>query len=390
MKKSNEYKLQKRKDGRWSTRITIDGECLCLYAKTKSELQAKLKSKLEDIEMLQLTKSPCVFAAEKTSVREWAEFCLKTYSISNVRGSTYNTYLCILRNHFDGGLGDKKLSNVRNLDIQQHINRKARNRTNPDGLSEKSLNNIRLFINYIFNIAIKNGIIVKNPALGVIVPKTDKKETRALTVDEEHSILSAARKSNRYIMFTVVFALYTGCRKGEILGLKWSDVDFDEEIIHISHQLTRMYNKYENSETKTLIELSEPKTQASIRDIYMFKSFKAEFFKYKQKMIAWKEQNNFRHTEDDFVFVGQKNTSIEPRVFYSYYQEIMKEAKIENANFHTLRHTFATRCIENGIYILMVSRTLGHTNVKTTLDKYSHLLPVHQKLCMEKLEEIYF
>ena len=96
------------------------------------------------------------------------------------------------------------------------------------------------------------------------------------------------------------------------------------------------------------------------------------------------------HSEEDFVFVGEKNRPIEPRVFYDYYQEIMEQAGIEDANFHTLRHTFATRCIENGMDILMVAKTLGHSNVSTTLNKYSHLLPQHQKASMEKLEAIYF
>lgn len=106
-------------------------------------------------------------------------------------------------------------------------------------------------------------------------------------------------------------------------------------------------------------------------------------------MVEWKKANRIPHSEEDFVFIGAKNKGIEPRVFYKYYQEVMKEAGIEDCNFHTLRHTFATRCIENGADILMVSRTLGHSNISTTLNKYSHLLPKHQKACMEKLEAIY-
>ena len=121
----------------------------------------------------------------------------------------------------------------------------------------------------------------------------------------------------------------------------------------------------------------------------MFKSFAEEFKAYKEKMIEWKKQNRFVHSEEDFVFVGAKNKAIEPRVFYKYYQEVMENAGIQDCNFHTLRHTFATRCIENGADILMVSRTLGHSNISTTLNKYSHLLPKHQKACMEKLETIY-
>ena len=94
-----------------------------------------------------------------------------------------------------------------------------------------------------------------------------------------------------------------------------------------------------------------------------------------------------KHSEDDFVFIGEKNKPIESRVFYKYYQEVMEIAEIDDCNFHTLRHTFATRCIEKSMDILMVSRTLGHSNISTTLNKYSHLLPKHQIACMEKLDE---
>ena len=107
-------------------------------------------------------------------------------------------------------------------------------------------------------------------------------------------------------------------------------------------------------------------------------------------MLQWKLENKFVHSEEDFVFVGVKNKPIEPRVFYKYYEEVMDIACVEGADFYTLRHTFATRCIENGMDILMVSRTLGHSNMSTTLNKYSHLLPKHQKVCIEKLGTIYY
>lgn len=228
---------------------------------------------------------------------------------------------------------------------------------------------------------------MRNPVTGVKIPKAGTKETIALSIDEQKRLLQAARDYPRPIMFAVVFALYTGCRKGEVMGLQWKDVDFDEGIIHINKQLTRHYNLDEA--TKTVLDISEPKTKFSVRDIYMFPSFAKEFKEYKERMFRWKQENKFIHSEEDFVFVGVKNKPIEPRVFYKYYQEVMEQAGIEGANFHTLRHTFATRCIENGMDILMVSRTLGHSNVSTTLNKYSHLLPKHQKASMEKLEAIY-
>ncbi len=107
-------------------------------------------------------------------------------------------------------------------------------------------------------------------------------------------------------------------------------------------------------------------------------------------MIEWKKQNRYIHSEEDYVFVGTKNVPIEPRVFYQYYEEVLEIAGIEDADFHTLRHTYTTRCIESGMDILMVARTLGHANVSMTLNRYSHLLPKHMKASVEKLEANYF
>lgn len=174
------------------------------------------------------------------------------------------------------------------------------------------------------------------------------------------------------------------------MGLQWKDVDFEEGVIHISKQFNCRPNIDDTSGKKSEMKVTAPKTKSSVRDIYMFPSFKKEFAEFKQKMIEWKAERRFVHSEEDFVFVGEKNRPIEPRVFYDYYQEVMEQAGIEEANFHTLRHTFATRCIENGMDILMVAKTLGHSNVSTTLNKYSHLLPQHQKASMEKLEAIYY
>ncbi len=389
-KTANNYKPKKRADGRWSVRIMVDGESLYLYGKTQAEVRSKLKAKLFEIEQAKAAKVTNVLQADKTTVEQWARTCLETYSAAGVRNSTYGGYVSIINNHLNGPLGKMKLADVTNAYIQDFIQKKARSASNPDGLGEKSLVNLKNYLSLIFNQAIKNGVLMRNPATGIKIPKAGTKETIALSIDEQHRLLEAARNYPKHIMFAVVFAIYTGCRKGEILGLQWKDVDFDESLIHISKQFTRQFNKDKTAENSTTLGVSEPKTKFSVRDIYMFESFAKEFKAYKERMIQWKSENRFTHSEEDFVFVGTKNKPIEPRVFYRYYQEVMENAGIEGANFHTLRHTFATRCIENGMDILMVSRTLGHSNISTTLNKYSHWLPKHQKACMEKLEAIYY
>lgn len=161
-------------------------------------------------------------------------------------------------------------------------------------------------------------------------------------------------------------------------------------VNYIGQQFIRQYDMDNDGTQRTKLEISTPKTKHSVRDIYMCESFAKEFYEYKQRIIEWKKQHRFAHSEEDFVFVGANNTPIEPRVFDRYYDEVLKTAGIENADFHTLRHTFTTRCIENGMDILMVAKTLGHANVAMTLNQYSHLLPKHMQSSMEKMEANYY
>lgn len=119
------------------------------------------------------------------------------------------------------------------------------------------------------------------------------------------------------IMFAVVFALYTGCRKGEVIGLQWRDVDFEENVIHISHQLSRHYDIEETGDTKTILEVTDTKTKFSVRDIYMFKSFTDEFKTYKERMIEWKKQNRFHTQKKILCLLVQRIKQLNQECFIS-------------------------------------------------------------------------
>ena len=152
--------------------------------------------------------------------------------------------------------------------------------------------------------------------------------------------------------------------------------------------MTRHHSKDDNSHPSVL-DIAPPKTEASIRKVYMIDALKSELLAYKDKMIVWKEEHGFQHSEDDFLFTSGKNTAIEPRRFYQYYKELLDVAGIEDATFHSLRHTFATRCLESGIDIVTVSKILGHADSRITANTYSHLLPEYQKKEITKISPLF-
>lgn len=218
-KTASSYKIQKRDDGRWSVRLQVNGKYVYIYGQTKSEAQSKLKAKLAEIEQAKASQLNNFLNSEKMTVEQWARICLETYSKVSVRENTYASYMSIIEHHLKP-LGDYKLSDVTNAMVQEHLQREARRPGNENGLGEKSLTNVKAFLSLIFNQAVRNGYILRNPVTGVKIPKAGKKDTIALSVDQQHALLKAAREYPKSIMFAVVFACYTGCRKGEVMGLQ--------------------------------------------------------------------------------------------------------------------------------------------------------------------------
>ena len=195
-----------------------------------------------------------------------------------------------------------------------------------------------------------HGYILRNPVTGVKIPKTGTKESRALTVEEQHRLLDAARNNPRPIMFAVVFALYTGCRKGEIFGLQWSDIDLDEGKVHISKQFNRHFDIDHEDGKRSALGLSTPKTKGSVRDIYICDSFCKELKAYKEKMVEWKKQNKFVHSEEDFVFVGIKNTRLSREYFTNTIPKFCQKPK-STMQIFTLSVTPSQQDVSNRVWI---------------------------------------
>lgn len=384
----SDYKITKRKDGRYYVRIRDKGDVTHIYGKTKAEVKAKLEIKIEELNALNRRRTEQSFPTRNITLANWARLCLDTFCASSISGNTYIGYERYTRLHF-GKLADTPISKITNFMVQQHINDLSR-LGGKDGMSEAYLTRVKVFLHMVFNYAVQNNLIVVNPTLGVKIPKTGLNENRSLTKEEELRLLQAARDFKKPFMFIVVVALYTGCRKGELFALKWRHIDFENRTIKIDSQLIREYTPFIEGETKTVYQPKNPKTKNSNRLIHMIEPLAVELMEYKSKQLQWKEEHGFVHSEDDFVFASRVNTALCDATFYKNYHKLLKKAGIENANFHTLRHTFATRCLESNINLLSISKTLGHSSIKVTGDIYIHMTDSHQKECLDKLADSYY
>ena len=384
----SDYKITKRKDGRYYVRIRDKGDVTHIYGKTKAEVKAKLEIKIEELNTLDRRRTEQSFPTRNITLANWAHLCLNTFCASSISGNTYVGYERYIRLHF-GKLADTPISKITNFMVQQHINDLSQ-LGGKDGMSEAYLTRVKVFLHMVFNYAVQNNLIVVNPTLGVKIPKTGLNENRALTQEEELRLLQAARDFKKPFMFIVVVALYTGCRKGELFALKWRHIDFENRTIKIDSQLIREYTPFIEGETKTVYQPKNPKTKNSKRLIHMIEPLAIEFMEYKRKQLKWKEEHGFTHSEDDYVFASRVNTALCDATFYKNYHKLLEKAGVENANFHTLRHTFATRCLESNINLFSISKTLGHSSIKVTGDIYIHMTASHQKECLDKLAVNYY
>ena len=235
------------------------------------------------------------------------------------------------------------------------------------GLARSSISTARVLLKEAFNIAIMNEHIDNNPADMVKVPRIKKAKVKQkpFTLDEIDLILD----SDVSIEFKNFFGIscFTGMRSGEILALKWEDIDFDTETISIS---------------KTIAQgvINSPKTFSSNRDIEMLEKTK-EYFKSQQLQTGIK---------DSYVFLNNKSNYFgSNHVFYKYLQEVLKELGLEKRSLHNTRHSFASLMLNNGIDLMWVSNTLGHENLSITLKIYAHFIPRKEKMKLGFLEKRY-
>ncbi|WP_275713628.1 tyrosine-type recombinase/integrase [Caproiciproducens sp. CPB-2] len=200
--------------------------------------------------------------------------------------------------------------------------------------------------------------------------------------------MKVCRESGNPACFGIIFALFTGVRIGELLGLRWNSVDFANHNFSVKVSLNRLKTFDENSPTATTLEPRTPKTKNSKRNIDIIDELYVDLVEHKRQQDEITAEFP-GYNPQSYVFVTAEGNRFDPRTFQDLFHREVKAAEIKNANFHCLRHTFATRSIENGMDILVLSKVLGHAKPSTTLNMYGHVLTEHKKDSMQKISSLY-
>ena len=206
-------------------------------------------------------------------------------------------------------------------------------------------------------------------------PQPEKKELEILSVEEQLILESFARTNLNPTKVGIMLSLYTGLRIGEVCALSWDDVDLTNEVIHVRHTVARIKNNDPTSTSKTRLIIDEPKTKTSKRDIPIPAPLLPVIQEYKKMSVS-------------FFIASDKEHFISPRTFEYRYHRILDVCGIDSVNYHALRHTFATRCIEMGMDEKSLSEVLGHSDVSITLNTYVHSSMNLKKVHMNKLSAV--
>lgn len=384
-KKANgEGSIVKRKDGRYMGRYTIDGKRYAVYGDTFEEARMKLT------EVLACADKGIHITSTGYTVSSWLREWLAVYALPTVKQSTYISYESYVRLHLEPAFGSCKLSSLTIEQIQRFFNQKQKS------LSPKSLRNIYNMLHACLEQAIINHYLPHNPLHGVKLPPVTKKEISILTLEDQITLQQAANLSPTLAAFGIIFTLSTGIRLGELLGLQWSDLDLVNHTIRIRRTVGRLQKIDESGNliskaagSTTEIVTRSPKSKTAQRTIPLFPKIWDDLILYREKQQTLLHAQGITLMPDTPIFSTPSGIVFEPRTYEDLFKRTLKAANLPNINFHALRHTFATRALEAGMDIKVLSAILGHAQASTTLNLYAHALPDHKKTSMEKMGAFY-
>ena len=362
---NGEGNIRKRKDGRWEGRYTagrdpVTGKQILknVLGKTQAEVKEKLQKALAQAGKIDFTKTG------KYTVTMWMNEWFENVAKLKVRPSSHQTYRGYIDHHIAPNIGNIPLEKLTTMDLQK-LYRKLLNKgrvdrveakDQPKGLSAKTVRNINQVISSALDFAVAQKIIPENPCKAVALPKVEHKEMQTIPAEQLQAFLQEAKATGVYEMYYIELA--TGLRRGELLGLKWTDIDWKNGIIKVRRQVARIDGQ--------IVE-APLKTKNSYRAVTISQ----------QAIEVLKQQKE--KTNDQYVFPSPNGGPISPDSVNNMLKRVLARAGIPKVRFHDLRHTFATIALLNGVDIKTVSGMLGHFSAGFTLDTYAHVTTSAQK-----------
>ena len=352
--------ISKRSDGRWMGRYTVilpngQHKVMAVYGKTQSETREKLAQCVARRDRREVANSGGLTFGD--FYRIWMDEIVDNY----LAPTTKELYERIFRRYILPVLEKKKLASLNVGDIQRCYNLTRKHSVYQAQIARKALSSM-------LDRAKKRQLIFANPTRDIDAKVAKPKEPSMWNKEQLWSFLEEAKKSSPYYLAYVIMASY-GLRRGEALGIRWEDVDFDEKCIHIRQQVVAINNKP---------QIGKLKTEKSERDLPLNGQLETLLLE--------------RHTPNaqGLIFQTKNNTPIAPRNFYRDFQKVAKRVGLPQIKLHALRHMAACFMRDEGVDLKTCQAILGHSSLDMTLDVYQHSDMEHKKTASAKMGNLLF
>ncbi len=358
---------QQREDGSWRWRGMVAGRRRSLSHKHKRELEKRVRKLLGDADQGIMPPEKCVTV--KQYITGWLEDTVK----QSVRPATYTSYNTLARHYLIPAFGTVKLT-----DLQPAHLRKLYGEMRSNGLSPSTVQRVHAVIRRALKQAVEDGLIPRSIATAVRQPRSERPEISPYSPVEVRQLQSVAKGTRWEALINL--ALATGMRQGELLGLKWGDVDLETGTVQVRRQLTRD------------LVFADPKTAHGRRTINIGKNTMALLREHKrcqneQRLLLgaeWEQREEYR----SLVFTTEFGRPLGTSTLTRNYKELLKKAGLPERRFHDLRHTAATLMLLNGEHPKVVQTRLGHSTIQMTIDLYSHAMPSMDREAADRLDTL--
>lgn len=367
--------ISQRKDGlyqarykdRWGKRKTI-------YRGNLRELRKQLAEAISKNENF-------ISIRYEITLDRWFDKWMEIYKEKTIRPNTKREYTYIYKKSISPYLGKRNISTLVKSDIQQLIDKAS-----DDNYAYERQNKIKVILRDMLQRAVEDNLVVNNPVSGVKIRADKEIKAKSLTLEEQNTFFEYCRNTFYDNLFNV--AVNTGLRPGELFALQTSDIDFENGFIDISKTL--VYQKYLTDDRKEF-HVEPPKTKQSCRKVPI--NSICRIYLEKQMELKTVISNKRPKQENDYLFVTKFNTPINSQIYSDAIKAVIRQINLTRSfdnqfdtfSGHTFRHTFATRCFENGVSAKVVQAYLGHASLKMTMDLYTHVTEDKSSLDIEKI-----
>jgi integrase len=354
---NNEGSIYQRPDGRWCAQVSIGGRRLTKYAATQRECRERLKETIAQVD------NGLTFNGARTDLAtyfgEWLDIIKPTVHIR-----TWQQYSHVAQRHLMPSLGRIKLNDLRPDQIQAVYTSKLE-----AGIGAHTVRLMHAILHRCLNQALKWGLISRNPADAVDKPKQRRLEIVALDLAQTKKLLTVAEGDRLEALFRL--AVHTGLREGELLGLRWSDLDPNTGALQVQRQLQRISGQG--------IVFADTKTATGRRQVVLGPAMLKQLREHGKRQKEERLFTGERWCDQGLMFTTTIGTPMDPANVLKHFKELLAKAELPDIRFHDLRHTAASLMLQQGVHPKVVQERLGHSTVSLTLDVYSHVVPSLQR-----------